>query len=92
MLDGGNRARQIDQMHDLAAEQIAENVGIVGQREFRILRDRFADATSFHRLPFSAADVTKIRGGKDARLAFERICFRRRRPSSSPASVPTATG
>ena len=45
---GGDCSGQIDQVHDFAAEEVAERVGIVGQGEFRVVRDRFADEFSGH--------------------------------------------
>ncbi len=37
MPGGRDGAGEIDDVHDFAAEQIAEPVGVVGQSEFRIL-------------------------------------------------------
>ena len=40
-------AGQIDQVHDLAAEDVAQAVGIVGQRQLRVFGVRFANGLSF---------------------------------------------
>ena len=40
--------RQIHQVHHLAAQHVAEAVGVVGQGQFQILRGRFAYRFAFH--------------------------------------------
>ena len=39
----GERSRQIHHAHNLAAKKIAENIGVVRQRQFRQLGNRFAN-------------------------------------------------
>jgi len=47
MLHGGDGARKVDQVHDAAAQKVAEGIGVVRQRQFGVLRFGFPDETWF---------------------------------------------
>jgi len=45
---GRQRAREIHQVHDLPAENVAQPIGIIGERKLRIFRLRFTNGFALH--------------------------------------------
>jgi hypothetical protein len=68
--DGGHGGGKVDQVHDFAAENVAEHVRVIGQGDFRILGDGSANGFALHGRSvcvFTAA----VRLGISLRLTLE---------------------
>ena len=52
--DRGHRGGQVHQVHHFSAEDVAQAIGVVGQRQFRVFGDRFAYRFALHKFEMHA--------------------------------------